>query len=138
MHKNGVMNERTRLRQMPSTFFFNSFRLLISANRKERKICATITSFLTWDKKMLRNVSLRFVHQKTKTHTAHNPPSTQITRNNRVFPKLEETQSWHCCQLLLIPYPEIGDANFKCALWIFEQRLALKMRARCGISIVLL
>ena len=36
------------------------------------------------------------------------------------------------------PYPEIVDANFKCALWIFNQKLALKMRVRFSISIVLL
>ena len=27
-------------------------------------------------------------------------------------------------------YPETGDANFRVALWIFEQPLALKMYAR--------
>ena len=35
-------------------------------------------------------------------------------------------------------YPEIGDANFMYALCTFEQQLALKMRARCRIYIVLL
>ena len=35
-------------------------------------------------------------------------------------------------------YHEIGDAKFKFALWTFKQQLALKMRVRCGISIVLL
>ena len=35
-------------------------------------------------------------------------------------------------------YPEIGDGNFKGALWTFIQWLALKMRERYGISIVLL
>ena len=38
--------------------------------------------------------------------------------------------------MILIPYPEISDANFKRALWTFKQQLA-KMRARCRISIVL-
>ena len=38
----------------------------------------------------------------------------------------------------ICPYPEIGDANFKCALWTFQQQLTLKMQARCSISIVLL
>ena len=31
-------------------------------------------------------------------------------------------------------YPKLGDAYFKCALWTFEQQLALKMRVRYGIS----
>ena len=35
-------------------------------------------------------------------------------------------------------YPEIGDANFKCALWTFKQQPALKMWAHCRISIVFL
>ena len=35
-------------------------------------------------------------------------------------------------------YPEIGDANFKGALWTFKQQLVWKMWARCGISILLL
>ena len=35
-------------------------------------------------------------------------------------------------------YPEIGDSNFKCTPWTFKQQLALKMRALCRISIVLL
>ena len=33
-------------------------------------------------------------------------------------------------------YPEIDDASFKCTLWTSKQQLALKMRMRCGISIV--
>ena len=36
------------------------------------------------------------------------------------------------------PYPEIDNANFKYALWTYKLQLALKMRARCRISIVLL
>ena len=35
-------------------------------------------------------------------------------------------------------YPEIGDANFWCALWTFKQQLTLKMSAHCRISTVLL
>ena len=37
-------------------------------------------------------------------------------------------------------YPEIGNVNFnfKCTFGTFKQQLALKMRAPCGISIVLL
>ena len=47
------------------------------------------------------------------------------------------------CPLLFAPtmstsYPEIGDSSFSCALWTFKQQLTLKVRARCGISIVLL
>ena len=38
----------------------------------------------------------------------------------------------------LSPYPEIGDSSFRCALWTFKQQLTWKVRARCGISIVLL
>ena len=36
----------------------------------------------------------------------------------------------------LVPYPEIDDSRFRCALWIFKQQLTLKIRVRCGISIV--
>ena len=36
------------------------------------------------------------------------------------------------------PYSEIGDSSFSCALWTFKQQLTWKVRARCGISIVLL
>ena len=39
---------------------------------------------------------------------------------------------------LLDSYPEIGGGNFKGALWIFKQWLALKIRVPCGISIFLL
>ena len=35
-------------------------------------------------------------------------------------------------------YPENGNAKFRCTLWTFKQQLALKMGARCGISLVLL
>ena len=35
-------------------------------------------------------------------------------------------------------YPEIGNSSFRCALWTFKQQLTWKVRARCGISIVLL
>ena len=35
-------------------------------------------------------------------------------------------------------YSDIGDAKFRCALWTFQQHLALKILARCGIYIVLL
>ena len=35
-------------------------------------------------------------------------------------------------------YPEIGDINFKCALWTFKQQLTLSTWARCRIYIVLL
>ena len=35
-------------------------------------------------------------------------------------------------------YPDIGDANFKGALWTFKQQLALEIRVRYGISMVLL
>ena len=35
-------------------------------------------------------------------------------------------------------YPKIGDSSFRCALWTFKQQLTWKVRARCGISIVLL
>ena len=35
-------------------------------------------------------------------------------------------------------YPEIEDSSFRCALWTFKQQLTSKVRARCGISIVLL
>ena len=35
-------------------------------------------------------------------------------------------------------YSEIGDTNFKCALWTFKQNLALKIWARCRISIAIL
>ena len=34
-------------------------------------------------------------------------------------------------------YPEIANANCKCTLWTLKQQLALNMRVRCGISIVL-
>ena len=37
-----------------------------------------------------------------------------------------------------ITYPEIDDVNIKGALWTFKQWLALKMRVRCGLSIVVL
>ena len=33
-------------------------------------------------------------------------------------------------------YPEIDDANFKCAVWIFEQQLALRMRLHCAMSLL--
>ena len=32
------------------------------------------------------------------------------------------------------PYSEIGDVNFKCALWNFKQQLALKIRVHCSLS----
>ena len=35
-------------------------------------------------------------------------------------------------------YPEIGNAKFWCALWIFKEKLALKIRVRCEIAVVLL
>ena len=35
-----------------------------------------------------------------------------------------------------MPYPEIFDSSFRCALWLFKQQLTLKVWARCGISIV--
>ena len=35
-------------------------------------------------------------------------------------------------------YSEIGDVNFKGALWTFKQQLVSKMRVHCGISILLL
>ena len=35
---------------------------------------------------------------------------------------------------LISYYSEIGDPNFKCALWTFKQNLALK---NCGISIAI-
>ena len=38
---------------------------------------------------------------------------------------------------LISYYSEIGDPNFKCALWTFKQDLALKIWARCGISIAI-
>ena len=41
---------------------------------------------------------------------------------------------WKICET----YPLIGDVNFKCALRVFKQQLALKMRVRCRISILLL
>ena len=41
-------------------------------------------------------------------------------------------------KFLAAAYPEIGDANFKGALWTFKQQLVSKMRVRCRISIVLL
>ena len=34
-------------------------------------------------------------------------------------------------------YPQFGYDNFKCTLRTFKQQLTLKMRVRCGISIVL-
>ena len=40
-------------------------------------------------------------------------------------------------ELLRTTFPEIGDTNFKCALWTFKQQLVLKMQALCRISIVL-
>ena len=39
-------------------------------------------------------------------------------------------------QETFLSYPEIGDSGFRCALWNFKQQLTLKVRARCGISIV--
>ena len=36
-------------------------------------------------------------------------------------------------ECLFHSYPEIGDAKIRCALWTFEQQLALKMRARCDL-----
>ena len=38
----------------------------------------------------------------------------------------------------VLAYPEIGDANFKGTLWTIKRWLALKLRVRYGISIVLL
>ena len=38
----------------------------------------------------------------------------------------------------LYAYPEINGVNFKCTLWTFKHELALLIRVRCGISIVLL
>ena len=63
-------------------------------------------------KEKAKNV-LRSIHKKRKR------------RRKRKFP-------------LMFTYPEIGDANFKGALWTFKQQLALRMRVRCGISILLL
>ena len=36
----------------------------------------------------------------------------------------------------LSSYPNIGDANSKCALWAFKRQLALQTRVYCRISIV--
>ena len=44
----------------------------------------------------------------------------------------------YCCLMFPKNYPEVGDANFKYALLTFKKHLALKMRARCRIFIVLL
>ena len=35
-------------------------------------------------------------------------------------------------------HPEIDNANFRCALWTYEQQLVLQMRAHCGISDIVL
>ena len=48
----------------------------------------------------------------------------------------KQNQVW-VAPWMLSPYPEIGDANFRCAFWIFKWQLTLKVWARCGISIVL-
>ena len=64
------------------------------------------------------------------------------------FPEIHFSILWHIWFFFLsrfflvasffYSYPEIGNTSFKCALWTFKQQLALKMRARCRISIVLL
>ena len=47
----------------------------------------------------------------------------------------DELASWALFINVKVFYAETADANFKCALWIYKQQLALKMRAH-RISIV--
>ena len=51
---------------------------------------------------------------------------------------LKRKQTTPTVSPFLHSYPEIGDSSFRRALWTFKQQLILKVRAHCGISIVLL
>ena len=105
---------------------------------------------------MFRRDSMRKIKVQINSGSWHYSYSLQdvcVTLFSVILTKFSEKRSWvilshisiHEIGILLQyqvsshePYPEIGDTNYKCALWTFEQLLAFKMQALCRVCIVLL